>query len=161
LLFYVPAVRLFGAQMGVVAVVAASLAAVAVNISLTYWLAHIGMRPAIEWLLRRTRYRVPRVSPENELAMTILVRVTPGPPFFVQGYLLGLAGVRFRTYMAVTMVAQGVLGTGCIVLGKGIMTEGASGAVVLGILLLVAALAAVQIVRRHLAKRDADHAAAR
>jgi uncharacterized membrane protein YdjX (TVP38/TMEM64 family) len=154
LAFYLPAGALFASRLGMVGVVAASMAAVAVNLALTYWLAHRGVRPLVEWVLRRTPYRVPQVRPDNQLAVAVLVRVTPGPPFFVQGYILGLAGVPFRLYMAVSFGVQLVLGTGFIVVGKA-LGEGRTGMMVLGLLLLVAVFAAVQLVRRHFAKTNA------
>jgi len=160
LAFYLPAGALFAGQMGMPAVIAASMGALAINLALTYWLAHRGIRPVVEWLLRHTPYRVPQVRPENELAVAVLVRVTPGPPFFVQGYILGLAGVSFRTYMVVSFGVQLVFGTGFIVFGKAMM-EGKSGMAIFGAMLLVAMVAAVQIVRRKFAKRDAGDAATR
>jgi uncharacterized membrane protein YdjX (TVP38/TMEM64 family) len=153
-LFYLAAGPAFGAQMTMPGVVAASMAALAVNFALTYWLAHRALRPAVEWLLSHTRFRVPQVKQENELTVAVLMRVTPGPPLFLQGYILGLAGVRFRTYMAVSVAVQGVLGTGFIVFGKALM-EGKGGMAVMGILVLVAAMVLLHVLRKRFAKRDA------
>jgi len=138
-------------------VIAATLAALAVNFALSYWLAHRALRPMVEWLLSHTKFSVPRVSSENELTVAVLVRVTPGPPLFLQSYILGLSGVRFRVYMAVSMAAQVVYCSGFIVFGKALM-EGKGGMAVMGAGLLVAAVALVQILRKRFAKRDAGQA---
>ena len=156
-LFYFTAGPAFAAQMTLPGVIAAALAALAVNFALSYWLAHRALRPMAEWLLSHTKFRVPRVSPENELTVAVLVRVTPGPPLFLQSYILGLSGVRFRVYMAVSMAAQVVYCSGFIVFGKALM-EGKGGMAVMGAGLLVAAVALVQILRKRLAKRDAGQA---
>jgi uncharacterized membrane protein YdjX (TVP38/TMEM64 family) len=157
-LYYLAAGPAFGEQMGMPGVIAAAMSAIALNLALTYWLSHRGVRPLVEWLLRRTPYRVPKVRPDNELAVAILVRTTPGPPFFLQGYILGLAGVSFRTYMLVPFVVQSVIGTGFILFGRALM-EGKGRMAMIGVLLLVAMLSGVQIVRRKLAKHDAGDAA--
>jgi uncharacterized membrane protein YdjX (TVP38/TMEM64 family) len=156
-LFYLAAGPAFGAQMTMPGVVAAAMAALTVNFALTYWLAHRALRPAAEWLLARTRFRVPQVKPENEWTVAVLMRVTPGPPLFLQGYILGLSGVRFRTYMVVSVAVQGGIGMGVIVFGKALV-EGKGGMALMGGLFLVATVVFVQILRKRFAKRDADQA---
>jgi uncharacterized membrane protein YdjX (TVP38/TMEM64 family) len=155
--FYFTAGPAFGEQLTMPGVVAAAWAALAVNFALSYWLAHRALRPAVEWVLSHTRFRVPQVKPENQLTVAVLMRVTPGPPLFLQSYLLGLAGVQFRTYMAASMGVQAVLGTGFIVFGKALM-ERRSGLAVMGALVLVAALVLVRVLRRKFAKRDGSQA---
>ncbi len=156
-LFYLAAGPAFGTQMTMPGVVAAALAALTVNFALTYWLAHRALRPAAEWLLAHTRFRVPQVTAENELTVAVLMRVMPGPPLFLQGYILGLSGVRFRTYMLVSLAVQGALGAGVIVFGKALV-EGKGGMALMGALLLVAAGVMLQILRKRFAKRDAGRA---
>ena len=156
-LFYFTAGPAFAAQMTLPGVIVATLVALAVNFALSYWLAHRALRPMVEWLLSHTKFRVPRVSPENELTVAVLVRVTPGPPLFLQSYILGLSGVRFRTYMAVSMAAQVVYCSGFIVFGKALV-EGKGRMALIGGGLLVAAVALVQILRKRFAKRDAGQA---
>jgi len=156
-LLYLAAGPAFGPQMTLPGVIAATLVALAVNFALTFWLAHRALRPLVERLLAHTQFRVPQVSPENELTVAVLVRVTPGPPLFLQGYILGLSGVRFRTYMAVSLAVQAVMGTGVIVFGKALV-EGKGGMAVMGAMLLVAAAVLVHVLRKRFAKRDAGQA---
>jgi uncharacterized membrane protein YdjX (TVP38/TMEM64 family) len=156
-LFYLAAGPAFGEQMTLPGTVAAGLASLVVNFALSYWLAHRALRPAVEWLLSHTQFRVPQVKPEDQLTMTVLVRVTPGPPLVLQSYILGLAGVRFSSYMAVSMAVQTVYCTGVIVFGKALM-EGKGGLAVTGAMVLVAAVVLVQVLRKRFAKRDAGQA---
>ena len=97
---------------------------------------------------------MPRISAGNALTVSLLVRLTPGPPFFLQSYLLGLAEVPFRLYMMVSWLAVLPLALSVVVLGKA-AREGnlVKIAVVFGV--IVVAVVAVQLVRRKLAKREA------
>jgi uncharacterized membrane protein YdjX (TVP38/TMEM64 family) len=156
-LFYFTAGEAFGEQLTMPGVVLAAWAALSLNFALSYWLAHRALRPAVEWVLSHTRFRVPQVKPENQLTVAVLMRVTPGPPLCLQSYILGLSGVRFGTYMAVSMAVQSVMGTGFIVFGKALM-EGRSGMAVMGALVLVAALVLVQVLRRKFTKRNGGQA---
>ncbi|MBK8475073.1 MAG: VTT domain-containing protein [Opitutaceae bacterium] len=149
--FFLLAGPAFGAQMTLLGVAAAGAAALLVNFALSYWLAHRALRPAVEWVLSHTRFRVPQVKPENEFAVAVLMRVTPGPPLFLQSYILGLSGVRFRTYMVVSMAVQTAFFVGVTIFGKALM-EGRGGLAVMGMMVLVAAGALVQVLRRRFTK---------
>ncbi|MFT3830086.1 MAG: VTT domain-containing protein [Opitutaceae bacterium] len=155
--YYLTAGEAFAGQMTMPGVLAAALLANTVQFAFSFWLAHRALRPLLERLLARTSYRVPQVTPENETTVAVLARVTPGPPLFLQSYLLGLSGVRFRTYMLVSVGVQGVMGSAFIVFGKALMS-GKGGMALLGLMLLVVALAAVQLLRKRYAKRDAGAA---
>lgn len=155
--FYLTAGEAFAPQMTLPGVLVAALAANTVQFALSFWLAHRALRPAVEWVLSHTKYRVPRVKPENELTIAMLTRVTPGPPLFLQSYLLGLSGVRFRTYMLVSVGVQALTGSAFIVFGKALMS-GKGGMALLGLLVLVAAVALVQLLRKRFTKRDAGTA---
>lgn len=152
--FYLLAGPAFGAQMTLPGVAAAGAAALLVNFALSYWLAHRALRPAVEWVLSHTRFSVPQVKPENELTVAVLMRVTPGPPLFLQSYILGLSGVRFRTYMVVSMAVQTAFFVGVTIFGKALM-EGRGGLAVMGVMVLVAGVVLVRMLRKRFAKRDA------
>ena len=100
--FWLTAGPVFAGQFGLPVVIACCGAALAANLAITYWLARYALRPPLVWLVRRLGYELPRVARADQAGVTVLIRVTPGPPFCVQGYLLGLAEVRFRTYLAVS-----------------------------------------------------------
>jgi uncharacterized membrane protein YdjX (TVP38/TMEM64 family) len=152
-LFTIPAGEAFAPQMTLGGVIAVTLVAVALNLALTYWLAHRAFRPLLERWVTRYGYRVPRVSADNALTVALLVRLTPGPPFFLQSYILGLAAVPFRLYMIVSWLAVLPWAVGAVVLGRGIL-NGNFKVAAIGLGVIVFAIVVVQAVRRKLAKRE-------
>ena len=108
----------FGPTLGLGAVIACSFVAVTINVALSYWISASALRPAIGWLLRRLGWELPRVSSQSAWLLALVVRIVPGPPFFLQSYLLGLARVPFRVYLIVsTLVPFGYVAC-IIVLGN-------------------------------------------
>jgi uncharacterized membrane protein YdjX (TVP38/TMEM64 family) len=144
----------FAPQMTMPGVIVTVAAAIAVNLALTYWLARYALRPMLTRLVARYGYAIPRLKPDNTLTVTMLVRLTPGPPFFLQSYLLGLAEVPFRLYMIVSWLAVLPLALSVVLLGKA-AREGNVGKIAVVIGLIVVAVTVVQIVRRKIAKREA------
>jgi len=152
--FTIPAGDAFASRMTLPGVIAAALAAIALNLALTYWLARFALRPFVARLLERHGYRVPRVTPENALSIALLVRTTPGPPYFMQGYMLGIAEVPFRLYMIVSWVCMLPWSIGAIVLGRGFL-DGNFKLAATGLSVLVAAIALVNWLRHKYASRAA------
>ncbi|WP_438480180.1 TVP38/TMEM64 family protein [Oleiharenicola lentus] len=150
--FNVTAGTAFGAQMGIGGVLVAAAVAIALNLALTYWLARYALRPWIEEMISRTKYKIPVVPLERQKEITLLVRITPGPPFFLQSYLLGLAEIKFVTYMWVSWVVNFVLSAGLIVFGDAIL-QGKGKVAFFGISLVVAVTLGVHLLRRHYAKK--------
>ena len=101
-------------------VIAAALAAIAANLALTYWLARYALRPMLSRFTERYGYRIPRVTRDNALNVALVIRLTPGPPFFMQSYMLGLAEVPFRLYMIVSWLCILPWAVAFVVLGKGV-----------------------------------------
>ena len=152
LAFTVTAGEAFSPLMTMPGVIAATMAAIAANLALTYWLARYALRPFLTGLSARYGYTVPRVSAENALSVALVVRLTPGPPFFMQSYLLGLAEVPFRMYMIVSWLCILPWSVGAIVLGKGVF-KGDFKMVGVGVGVLVAAAAFVHWLRKRYASR--------
>jgi uncharacterized membrane protein YdjX (TVP38/TMEM64 family) len=142
----------FGAQLGLGGVLLGSAAAITVNVVLTYWLARRALRPLLAWALGRLGYRIPVVPASDQFEMTLLVRITPGPPFFVQSYLLGLAEIPFRTYLLPSLLFPMINLSGVVIFGDALM-HGKAKVAVLGISLVVAAILGVHLLRRHLRQR--------
>lgn len=149
----------FGQQLGLGGLLACAAAAIFFNITLTYWLARAGFRPALEYLVKRLNYKIPEVRKSDQLEVTILVRVTPGPPFFVQSYLLGLAGIPYRIYVLPSFLAPMINTAGFVIFGDAIM-KGKGQVALFGISLVIAAALGIHMVRRHLARKKAAAAAA-
>ena len=153
LAFTIPAGEAFGPRFGLGGVIAIAAVVLAVNLALTYWLARYALRPVLTGLLKRYGYSVPRVTPENALTIALLVRLTPGPPYALQGYILGIAELPFRLYMIVSWLCMLPWAVGAIVLGQGIL-NGNFKLAAAGLAVIVAAVGAVQLVRRRFAKRE-------
>ncbi len=100
--FWLTAAPVFGQSLGLGFIIVLCGVSLAVNLVLSYWLARYAFRPALVWLVQRLGYELPRVQADDQMSVTLLLRVTPGPPYFVQSYLLGLAEIPFRIYMVVS-----------------------------------------------------------
>jgi len=147
----------FGAQLGLGGVLAAYGAAVGINLTLTYWLASYALRPWVERLVARAGYKIPHIEEKEHLEVTLLLRITPGPPFFLQSYLLGLGRVAFLPYLWVSWMVAMAYAVGAIFFGKAIV-EGRAGLTVMGVSLLIAAMLIIHLLRRHYGKRRAKPA---
>ena len=143
----------FAPRMTMPGVIVTVIAAIGLNLALTYWLARYALRPLLTRLVESYGYKVPRVDARNAITLSLLVRLTPGPPFFFQSYLLGLAEVPFRIYMIVSWLAVLPLALAVVLLGKA-AREGHLGQIAAVAGLMVAAVVAVQIVRRRVAQRE-------
>jgi len=159
LAFTMTAGEAFGPQLGLGGVIAISLVAVAVNLALGYWVARYALRPLLVRLITYYGYKVPTITRENAVTVTLLVRLTPGPPYALQACLLGLAEVPFRIYLLISWLAMVPISIGAIVLGKGIL-GGKFGMAATGLGVLVAAAVAIQLIRRNLARRKMTTTAA-
>lgn len=153
-LFNLTAASAFGERMGLPGVLAAAAAAIAVNLALTYWLARYALRPWLEQMISRTKYRIPVAPFDEQGEITLLVRITPGPPFFVQSYLLGLAEVRFSTYLWISWLITFIYSTGFIVFGDAIL-HGKAKVAFIGLSILLAVGLGVHLLRRHYGKKRA------
>jgi uncharacterized membrane protein YdjX (TVP38/TMEM64 family) len=151
--FTIVAGEAFGARMTLAGVIAAASVAIAVNLALTYWLARYALRPLLSRLALRYGYTIPRVTPENALSIALVLRLTPGPPFFMQSYILGLAEVPFRLYMVVSWLCILPWTFALIILGKGVF-NGDFKLLIYGVGGIVAASAIVHLVRKRYARAD-------
>ena len=82
--------------------------ALTINVLVTYVLARWLARPWLEKLVLRFGYRWPQVPSDEYWEVAILLRVTPGPPFFLQSAILGLAQVPVRVYVIVSVLVAGL-----------------------------------------------------
>lgn len=150
--FYLAAGTAFAEKMGLGGVLAATGLAILINISLSYWLARYGLRPWLEQVISRTKYKIPVVAAAEQLEITLLLRITPGPPFFVQSYLLGLAEIRFGIYLLVSWPIAMSLASGLIVFGDALL-HGKGRVAFIGISVVTAVTLVIHLVRRHYGKK--------
>lgn len=153
LAFTVPAGEAFGPQLGLDVVVLIALASIALNLAFGYWVSRYALRPLVSRLLRRYGYSVPRVTPENALGVTLVVRLTPGPPYAMQAWLLGCAEVPFRIYMIVSWLSVLPYAVAGIILGQGIF-KGEVKILIAGLGLIVALGVVVHWVRKRYSQRE-------
>lgn len=150
----------FGPTLGLWPTLGLTVLSLAINQTFTYWLARGWLRPLFEKFMARTPYTVPKVPKDSQVEVTLLLRITPGPPFFVQNYILGLAEIPFKIYILVSVAVVSLNATGFVIFGKSI-AEGKGGNIVFGVCLLIAAGLILHLVRKHLAKKKAlQHAVA-
>jgi uncharacterized membrane protein YdjX (TVP38/TMEM64 family) len=155
LAFALPVGPAFIPQLGRGGVLAAYGAAVAVDLALAYWLARYALRPIAARLVARLGYTIPRFAKDEQVEVTVLVRVTPGSPFFLQSYLLGLGEVPFLTYMVVSWPIAMAYGVGFVLAGDALM-RGEARMAIIGVSLLVVAVIVVHLLRKHYGKGRAQ-----
>lgn len=142
----------FSAPLGLPIVIGLASLATAVNVSVTYALARHFLRPLLAKLVDRLGYKVPEIPPSSTFTFILLVRVTPGPPFFMQGYLLGLAATPFSTYFIVSWLVGSLYGTGTILLGDSLL-RGRPKILLAAVCLLGALILGVRWFRQRMAAR--------
>ena len=152
--FTLTAGPVFGPKLGMPLVVVLSVAAMMFNIVMSYFLARRALRPLLEKVFSRLGYKVPEVAPEDMMDLSIVVRVTPGSPFPVQNYLLGMAGVPFGKYVLVAFIVQAIYTPAFVVFGDALL-HGKGKMVMIAMSLLVVAAVATQWVRKRMAKKKA------
>jgi uncharacterized membrane protein YdjX (TVP38/TMEM64 family) len=142
----------FGEQLGMPLVVALSIASLCVNMLLTYALARRALRPVLEKLMARLGYRLPQMDAGDLVDLTIVMRVTPGMPFCVQNYLLGLAGVPFVRYVLISVGVIGVYTAGIVLFGDALL-HGKGKMAIVAVSLLIVAVVITHWARKHYAKK--------
>ena len=133
-----------------------TVAAMSVNIAVSYLLARWVLHPVIERVARRFGYTVPSIPEKHRWMATLLLRITPGPPFFMQHYLLALGRVPFGIYLAVSIPVCGLLASAFVAASAGAKSSLTSGSVhqlVIGLVVLVAIVAGVRFLRGYLQRR--------
>lgn len=125
------------------------LAALALNMSWTYWVAARPGRGLVEKFLAAGTLRIPVLPKDNHLRAILLLRLTPGVPLFLQNYLLGFLHVPFRLYLPVSLACSGLISCGIVLSGAGV-AGGNLTPVITGVALIVVGLVAVQMVRQKL-----------
>ena len=139
-LFSLTAGPLFVPVLGMPMVLLLTGVSMAVSMTISYGLARYVVRPWVTKLLEFLGYKIPVVPAETQKMFTVLVRITPGPPYVFQSFLLGLAEVRFWLYLGISWaistvnVALLIVFGDALAQGKGKVALMALGGVVLVII---------------------------
>lgn len=150
--FTLSAGPVFAPTLGWPTVLISMWVALAVNVTITYCLARWVARPLLEKIVKRFGYKWPKVPKEEAWSFTILLRVTPGPPFVAQSAILGLAEVPFRVYLIGSTIIAGLYGTAFSVFGEALLS-GQGRMIFMGIGALAGLSIGAQLLRKHLAKK--------
>jgi uncharacterized membrane protein YdjX (TVP38/TMEM64 family) len=102
--FALAAGPVFGPVLGTATVIACATLAIAVNITLSYWLAARGLRPVVLLVTTRLGYTLPQLHARNAWQWVLLARLAPGVPFCAQSYLLGLARAPLVPYAVLSVL---------------------------------------------------------
>jgi len=121
--------------------------------ALTYALARWFLRPWVERLCVWLGFTIPEVADADQRSLVILVRVTPGPPYALQNYLLGMAKISFATYFSISWVVVSAYGCAFIVFGDAI-AQGKGRGVLLGASLLIALTVGIRFLRRWMQRKN-------
>ena len=132
---------------------AASAAVIFVNLSLAYYLATGFLRPFVDKIVSKYSYKVPKVYPSEYVKISIVLRITPGIPYFLKNYLNSLAGVPFKLYILIAWPLEMVWAIAFIVLGESAF-KGSLGLAVSGICLVIALILITKIIRERYAKSN-------
>lgn len=152
--FSLTAGPVFGPTLGLGTVVTFAMLAVAINMALGYFLARRALRPLLEKLCTRLGYQLPRAAKGDEFDLIVLLRVTPGVPLPVQNYLLGLAEVPFGQYLLVSCLIQLPANAAFILFGDALL-HGKGKAALVTLSVILALMAATQLIRKHYGKKRA------
>lgn len=152
--FALTAGSVFAPSLGMPLVIVLALTAVTFNIMFSYYLARRAFRPLLEKLVVRLGYRLPEVAAGDATDLIILVRVTPGLPFPVQNYLLGLAQVPVFKYAVISCAVQWSFNTAFILFGDALL-HGKGKLALLGLCGLVALTVGTHLLRKHYGAKKA------
>jgi uncharacterized membrane protein YdjX (TVP38/TMEM64 family) len=150
--FSLTAGSVFESSLGMPLVIVLALAAVTFNIMLSYYLARRAFRPLLEKLMVRLGYKLPEVAAGDATDLIILLRVTPGVPFPVQNYLLGLAQVPVVKYAVISCAVQWSFNAAFILFGDALL-HGKGKLALLGLCGLMALTVGTHLLRKHYGKK--------
>jgi len=145
-----PLVIIAAVRFGIMGGIFFSLAGLAINVSLGYWVARYPFHGVIAMILKRWNYSIPKAKPENSVKMTFLVRLS-GAPLVFQNYILGLAHVRFWPYLWASLVIQIGFTVGFSIFGESFLS-GKFGKALIGIVILALAFVGVSFLKKRLRK---------
>jgi uncharacterized membrane protein YdjX (TVP38/TMEM64 family) len=151
--FYITAGPLYG--------IALSLAwiapALALNALLVHMLAHSMLRPPLERLVARTGRALPEMGAHRDQNLFILlVRITPGIPYFLQSWVIALSGVRRTPFILLSVATQMLYAAGFVILGRSAFA-GRAGLAVSAVALLVVASIIARMAHGRLKAGVAEH----
>lgn len=127
-----------GPRFGIPTTCAIAIAATSFCSIWSYALASGPLRNILKKYVLKDR-ALPELSDRSALRVGLIIRITPGIPYPLQNVVLGVMGMRFKTYLLASLPVQALYTIGFIVTG-GAIFEGHTGLAITGALLLVAVI---------------------
>ncbi len=125
-----------------------ALSATLANMAAMWWLAAYPGHRFAQWLLAKFDVRLPRVEDRAALIpLTVVCRITPGFPLFLQNIILGFLRVPFLPYILISTASSAVFTFGFVVLG-GALLEGQMGVALAAVGLILLAMIVMRFLRR-------------
>lgn len=116
-----------------------AISAIAINMTWTYFLATGIGKPLLLRLFGKRLQKWEAPQGKNLYLITGALRLTPGIPFFLQNYALGIMGIPFRPYILISLPLNGIFVIGFVVSGGAILSGSIAHALAgLGLILLLA-----------------------
>ena len=125
------------------------------NMAISWLVAGKWFRPLFERLVHRFEYTVPEMTKETMVTVAALLRITPGMPFPLQNYLLGLARMPFGWYMAVSLPLNLSIAFSIVWFGDALL-KGNATMILLALSAIIALSFAVHQLRARLKRRSLD-----
>jgi uncharacterized membrane protein YdjX (TVP38/TMEM64 family) len=129
-----------------------SMLAITLNLAWTYWLAAGPARRLVERLLASSSIRIPDLPRGDHFRLILVLKLTPGIPFFFQNYLLGFLRAPFTLYLILSVLCNGIVGTGVILSGVGVGGGNLKWGI-WGISIIALGVVLTQVVRSRVTKR--------
>ncbi len=149
--FTLAAGPVFGPTLGTGWVIGWSLTSVMVNLLLTYWLANRAFRPLATRLLAWFGFKLPENTSSGAWQLALIVRLTPGPPFWVQSYVLGLIRVPLVPYLVVSMLVMAGFIIALVAGGEAAF-QGNGRLAIVAVSVLLICVAVLQLLRKRTAR---------
>jgi uncharacterized membrane protein YdjX (TVP38/TMEM64 family) len=113
-----------------------NLLGTAIALALNHLAAHAlggwALRPLFTFLLRRGRFTLPETGAPGSAYKALLIKLTPGLPFALRGYMMALAGIPLHVFLVVSWPISMAYALPMILLGDS-AEEGRIGPAVLAI----------------------------
>jgi uncharacterized membrane protein YdjX (TVP38/TMEM64 family) len=129
-----------------------SMLAMTLNLVWTYWLSAGPARRLVEKCLAATSFKIPELPRGDHLKLILILKLTPGIPFFLQNYLCGFLRAPFLLYLPISILCNGVIGIGVVLSGVG-LADGKLIPALTGISLVVAGAVFTHLLRGWLARK--------
>jgi uncharacterized membrane protein YdjX (TVP38/TMEM64 family) len=124
--------------------------AIVLNNFIAYTLTTTFLRPWLQSIVSKRGYSIPSLETKREQTLFItMVRITPGPPYFLQSLVLGLAGVDRLRFLVLSLPLHMIFVIGFVVLGRSAF-DGEFGLAIAAITLILGASILARLAHKHL-----------